>query len=504
MASSRTSRPRALAVILTATGVCSGLVAVPPSALAATTPNPVVRGPIEGGVHGWPQFASLYDVEAYGYSEEEYLISGTATDITDGTQLPYTTRITVRKPTDASKFNGTAVVEWVNVTGAADLETFWPSVGEYGMRNGFAWVSVSAQLVGTCCGPHSLKGWDPIRYATVVHPGDDYSYDIFSQAMQSVKHPESNRTAIDTPQKVDPMGGLAIEDIIAHGASQSASRLTSYITLGYHARADLVDAFSITRGGGNADVARIATETDTLVVQVQEESQGARPADTDRYIVYEEPGIAHAPVAWYQYVWRAQGRDLAGTSPLPDAAGAGCSMNRGTSQYTHRMSLAQTQRWLEDGTVPPSGPRLSRAGTSLDRDANGLAIGGIRYPFVEVPIAYNSAEGCPLFGQYAPWSRAKILSLYPTEEDYVTQVDAVVDARVAEGLLLPEDGDEAKLDARAVDVWAGGSCFDTADPAADETGPVSGMLGEQAEAVTTLGAPNAIHEGSCTLAHAGL
>lgn len=491
--------PRRCAETMLAVALLGLTIAGVPRPGAAATENPIVRGPAYGGLHGRPQFSSLYPVEAFGYVEQEFFISGKARQISGTVDVPYTTRIVVRRPTDPAKFNGTAVVEWVNVTGAADLETFWPSSGEWGMRNGFAWVSVSAQLVGTCCGPYSLKGWDPVRYAPIEHPGDDYSFDIYSQAMASVKYPGKNRTSIDTPHRVDPMGGLTVQHVIAHGASQSASRLTTYITAGYHAASRLADAFSITRGGGNAAVAQIAADTQTLVVQVNEESQGVRPDDTAFYIVYEEPGIAHAPLNWYQYVWRAQTRDLAGYSPLPDAAGAGCSMNRGTSQYTHRMSLYHTQRWLEFGVVPPSGPRLQRTGVALTRDQNGLALGGIRYPFIEAPVAFNSSEGCPLFGQYRPWSREKVLGLYPTQADYVSQVDAVADARVADGLLLSEDAAEAKAEARAFDVWGGGSCYDTANRTGNENGPVSSALHDLTYSTTTLGVPNALHEMSCNV-----
>lgn len=478
-----------------ALAMCVGATLGVPGTAAAEVENPVVRGPVLGGARGRPFNASLYPVEAYGYTEQEYFVSGTATELENGLTAPYTTRILVRHPVSPSRFNGTVVVEWDNVTGGMDLETLWPSTGEYGMREGFAWVSVSAQLVGA----DQLKWWDPVRYAPIVHPGDDFSFDIFSQAMAAVKQPRLNRTTVETPNRVDPMDGLVVRRVIAHGASQSASRLTTYINNGYHAAADMADAFSITRGGGDADVARIAEETETLVVQVQEESQGARPMDTPYYIVYEEAGIAHAPLGWYQYVWRLQTRDLVGYSPVPDAAGAGCSMNRGSSQYTHRMHLFHIQRWLEYGITPPSAPRLSRTGTTLNRDADGLAAGGVRYPFVAAPVSYNSAEGCPLFGQYRPWSREKILGLYPTKDDYVSKIDAVADQLFADGLLLWEDVLDAKAEARTFDAWAGGSCFDTTNRHGSESGPVSSRLHEQSYSITALGAPNALHEVSCTV-----
>lgn len=497
MSTPRRSIRAHLALVLT---VCTlGTLAVPSAAHADVT-NPVVRGPIYGGIHNRAFNSSLYDVAANGYTEREYFISGVATDITDGSTAPYTSRILVRHPANPWRFNGTVVVEWNNVTGGMDLETLWPATGQYGMDEGFAWVSVSAQAVGA----NQLKWWDPVRYARIVHPGDDYSYDIYNQAMAAVKFPRSNHTAVETPARVDPMDGLVVRNVIAHGASQSASRLTSYITLGYHKAADLADAFSITRGGGGADVARIAGETKTLVVQVQEEAQGARPADTPYYVVYEEAGIAHAPVPWYQYIWRMQTRDLVGLSPIPDAAGAACSMNRGTSDYTHRMHLLHLHLWLRFGIVPPSGPRLSRdAGGALLRDADGLALGGIRYPFVAVPVSYNSSGGCPLFGQYRPWSREKILGLYPTRDAYVDAVDDVVAGLLHDGLILWQDALDAKADARAFDAWDAGSCFDTASPSSSESGPVTSQTHGLAYSTETLGVPNAIHEASCTLASAG-
>ena len=61
------------------------------------------------------------------------------------------------------------------------------------MREGFAWVGVSAQLVGVAGagGPLgldlSLKAVNPVRYAPLQHPGDSFSYDMFSQVAQAVR-----------------------------------------------------------------------------------------------------------------------------------------------------------------------------------------------------------------------------------------------------------------------------------------------------------------------------
>ena len=39
---------------------------------------PLVTGPVTGGSKGWPFGASMLDVAAFGYTEAEYLLEGTA------------------------------------------------------------------------------------------------------------------------------------------------------------------------------------------------------------------------------------------------------------------------------------------------------------------------------------------------------------------------------------------------------------------------------------------
>src|SRR3954468_16895045 len=89
-------------------------------------PNPVVQGPIQGGVHGYMWNHSLFDLDRYHYTESEYFFSGTAlTHDAEGVTAPYRSRFFVRLPRDRHAFNGTVIVEWLNVTDQDDLETVW-------------------------------------------------------------------------------------------------------------------------------------------------------------------------------------------------------------------------------------------------------------------------------------------------------------------------------------------------------------------------------------------
>lgn len=464
-------------------------------AATAGVPNPVVEGPVGGGVRGRPWNTSLYDITPYGYVEQEFFFGGRASTLGAASALsaPYKSRMIVKRPASPAAFNGTVVVEWLNVTGQTDLETLWPVAWEYMVRNGFAYVGVSAQLAGVCCGPLSLKGWDPLRYLTLVHPGDDYSFDIFSQAMKALRDPLDNRTTIGTTGPVDPMGGLEVKYVVANGASQSAGRLTSYINDGYDADAGLVDVFQITRGGGPYE------SLDTPIFQLNEEAQTDLPPDGPHYVLYEEAGTAHALLAWWSYVWAMQMRD-AGTSSVPDAVNIACSVNRGSVDYSARAGMYWTQRFLTNGELPPSAPRIARnEDGSVKRDADGLAIGGLRHPFVEVPVAYNAGEGCPLWGIHRSWPAEKIRAKYPTHADYVAKVTAWADHEVAMGWLLPEDRDDVVAKAQAFDgPWSDASCYDTANANGKEDGPLSSPLHDLSfDPALPLGVQSALRDVNC-------
>jgi hypothetical protein len=122
--------------------------------------------------------------------------------------------VVVNRPIDPRKFNGTVMVEWLNVTGGLDDAPDWVLTHNELIRDGFAWVGVSAQAVGV----NALISSDPTRYGSLSHPGDSFSYDIFSQAGQAV-----------WDNSAQLLGGQTPRHVIAIGESQSAGRLTTYI-----------------------------------------------------------------------------------------------------------------------------------------------------------------------------------------------------------------------------------------------------------------------------------
>ena len=85
-----------------------------------------------------------------------------------------------------------------------------------------------------------------------------------------------------------------------------------------------------------------------------------------------------------------------------------------------------------------------RAGYVLDE--HGIAQGGIRTPWVDVPTAVMGGLGqsgesfAMLFGRTEPFDDATLSTLYPGGKDeYLERFGAALDATIAAGFLLEED-----------------------------------------------------------------
>ena len=157
------------------------------SAASDTVPVPKLSTP-PPGVHGHPLWDSWHELESFGYTQHEYFVSGTATAL-DGTTAPYTTRIVVFRPQEQERFNGTVMLDWVNVTAQFENAVDTLEAREMLLREGWAYVHVSAQNAGLCCTPLTPKVYDPVRYAAINHPGDAYAADMFSQIAKAIRTP---------------------------------------------------------------------------------------------------------------------------------------------------------------------------------------------------------------------------------------------------------------------------------------------------------------------------
>jgi len=109
-------------------------------------------------------------------------------------------------------------------------------------------------------------------------------------------------------------------------------------------------------------------------------------------------------------------------------------------------------RWAMNGRGPATAPPLElNDDGSIRRDDMGIALGGIRTPDVDVPIAVhsgvprpNASVICSLFGSTAPLDPETLSSLYSSRDDYVEKVRASARAAMRAGYLL-KDGVEALI-----------------------------------------------------------
>ncbi|MGN6796221.1 MAG: alpha/beta hydrolase domain-containing protein [Streptosporangiaceae bacterium] len=154
-----------------------------------------------------PVPAGAYNLAELGYIEQEFVLSGTATSyriegdrssagrwaVRPHDQRPYSTRLIVRRPASQEAFSGTVLVEWLNVSGGLDAAPDWMLTHAHLIRRGHAWAGVSAQRAGIEGGGmiegFHLKKTFPDRYAELSHPGDAWSFDIFSQAGRTLSVP---------------------------------------------------------------------------------------------------------------------------------------------------------------------------------------------------------------------------------------------------------------------------------------------------------------------------
>jgi hypothetical protein len=422
--------------------------------------------------YNYPFYATMEDLKARGYVEQEYFYSGTANryetpegatrKVIDGDHK-YQTRLLVRRPADPNRFNGTVIVEWNNVTVGHDQDIDWYQIHDHIMRAGYVWVGVTAQRVGV----EALKVWSRDRYGsldvsadgTIIN--DALSYDIFADVGRAARQPRG----------VDFLAGLKPQRVFATGHSQSAARLAIYLN-SVHPLDPVFDAV-IVHGGGvkirpdlKIKVWKLNSETDVILGQA-----AARQPDTAGFRTWDVAGDSHVDTQFIAVRSKLAARDgnpvapgmtpgrrggastPAPASPAP-AGGNPCDQPAFSDVPFYQVMAAALDHlvvWVRDGKAPPIAPPIDVTSVGppavIARDANGNGSGGgIRLAAVAVPIAVNTGQNsgpgfCRLYGSHVDFDPAKLASLYPTHAAYVAAVRAVTEKNVKSGYILRPDAD---------------------------------------------------------------
>ncbi|MBW2289981.1 MAG: hypothetical protein JRG80_17985 [Deltaproteobacteria bacterium] len=476
------------------TGLAAGASWADPTAPVVVDDPPVGMG--DAFVPGFRTIADLRQV----YVEEEYLVSGAAdlfsyahnpplgpTDIMPIQQnVPYKTRMIVRRPEKAGHFNGTVVIEWWNTTAGFDTAPAWDTSAEYFARNGTIYVGVTnsnqglAFLVGGC----SLLGVLPptcgTRYATLSLPDDGLAYEMMSQIANLLKNGADQNPLPDD---------FDVVRIYHTGQSQQGGSMVTYAS-GFHS--DVNDGYFVQQAaaarsinGGPAcgsagsfpfpfcrpvlqgDDRLVRTDLPVPVYHAITETDieilfgiVARQDDTPTFRYYEVAGGSHLTIHKGVEIIPA---GVFGPDPifLEDL----CLNPLNTTadgpiffSYILNAMWDAMEQQVRHGRIPPAGLRMDTDPITgaVQRDVFGNGTGGVRLPSMDVPTATytpgNVADptlpgflqgignlACFLASSVTPFDQATLDELYPTHGSYVNQVVRAANGLNRQDLLLPKD-----------------------------------------------------------------
>jgi hypothetical protein len=477
---------------------------LPLTAAAAPTDPIVLERPNDAlGAPHVPGFRTLADLPA-PYVEEELFVSGAATVYTyeelprrgmvlpRDLDVPYKTRLIVRRPASADDANGTVVIEWWNSTASFDAAPVWDASAEFFAREGWTYVGVTnsnvpiAFLQGGC----RLGGVIPVancrqRYLTLSLPENGQAYDALSQIAHALK-----QRGASSPLPAD----YPVERIFHAGQSQQGGSIVTYAS-DFHVPDNdgyFVQIFVLGRAINSGPVCGSAgapawpactpalqgrdrlvrTDLPVPVIQALSETdvassfgpiaQDGRQDDTRSYRYYEMAGTAHAGVHL--------GVDVVpGLLKLEDT----CLNPLNThadgpvfGSYLLNAMWKNLERQVRGHVPPPQGKPIAVVDGAIERDAFGNALGGLRLPELDVPVASYLPSNvvdeenipgilrpalpllnlfCNLSGSVFPFDAATLAELYPSETRFLKRYLQQLRNLVARRYLLEEDA--AKLEA---------------------------------------------------------
>jgi hypothetical protein len=294
----------------------------------------------------------------------------------------------------------------------------------------------------------------------LVHPGDAFAYDIFTQAGQAAREATGGL-----------LGGLVAGRVIAAGHSQSANGLATYINAiqplagafdGFLLHSRGAAALPLFPGAGGAVPPGSIVRQDNVapVIALQDEWSVAvtaawlnRQADSASLRLWEIAGTGHVD------------RDLdAVTGPIvqhdlgfPRLACA-APMNALPLRYFVNSAIDRLDAWIATGEPPPRAPGfIMTVAGAIVRDAFGNALGGVRLAQLDVPTATHTGTGnaglgsCPAAGVTQPFDQATLADLYRSHGAYVARFARATNLLRQAGFLLEADADEAKAGAAESD-----------------------------------------------------
>lgn len=475
------------------------------ASVAITGPLPVTESsvPLSSAMFdGATEAALLRDA---GYLEEEYLASGTAnvwtyderlSRVVEKADLPFTTRLLVRRPEDSARFSGGLYVEPIHPR--YEATPVWDWLHPWLVSEGHAWVGVTQDARSA----ESMRTvFDAQRYSDVHIPEYGMGWEIVGKVA----------AALRSDLVEGPLADLDVTRAVLMGLSLTGSFCRVYLSGGFHEqikRTEQLPVFDgylilISSGGPQVhgypklsdtsatlppnDPRRVVSPHGVPVFEVQSEYEAetngpaVRPdSDTadDPYRLYQVAGTSHVTEGGPGAVSGASRRQLVDRGFKLGIRRPVEELSDGHFMYVARAIARLLDRWISSAVTPPrvdrfallsvesDAPRgLNPGARPLARDSDGNVLGGIRAPWVAVPLETYSPHSSPspattssvpwgtpmtafgpdmvadMVAHTTPFSAERIRELYLGSADYLQKFDDAVKALVARGFLRPADGD---------------------------------------------------------------
>jgi alpha/beta hydrolase family protein len=485
------------------------------AALTVKGPVPVTGDSVPLGTAWLPgrghEHGRGIDLAAHGYVEEEYLVGGQADDWTWDERLrpvaagprPFTTRILVRRPADPAVFSGAVYLEPNHAD--YDRSLTWSATAPWLVRSGHAHVGVTQEIATL----PDLARWDAGRYGALSIPRPGQRWDIVGLVAAALS---SGATGV--------LAGYPVRSVIMSGWSQTGTFCRTFLGEGFHARSQAggrpaVSGYIICISSGGAgrpgygvlrppaalppgDPRRTIGGHGVPVVELLSEGESEthravlRPDcdgtdSSDAYRLYQVAGTGHVTG---RHELAANRLQMAERGWPVNPAQVSERLSDGRMDLAARAVFAAVDRWIADGTVPPAMPSrfayddpagpatrgLMPESLPLVRDADGNVTGGIRTPWVEVPLGGHFPHSTPvpgrcepaphapyadpamladLWAHLAPFTAAELARRYGDRDGYLARLAAAARAAVTQRWLLAEDLPELLAGGReaVADVW---------------------------------------------------
>jgi hypothetical protein len=431
------------------------------------------------------------DLSKVGYVEEEYIISGGANVYDwapEGTltvktpNAPYADRILVRRPADPARFSGTVVVELMNPARRFDWAMMWSYSHDYFIEHGDAWVGIT--MPGSVAG---LQKFNPTRYAglSFANPTPDapcagakggpapaeegLRWDMMSQVAAALKSGRMTGLRAERVFMTTQIGDVTTYINAVHSHAKLENGKPAYD--GYMIKnlpvAGRISQCSAAPAKGEARQTLTGVNVPVISVMAQGEVPGSiasvRPDSDDpsgRFRLYEIAGAAHIEKYAYDAGFPVFADQIAAVGAAQGSPAwpfnAACTPEIPLSdhpllKYSYDAAFSNLDQWVRKGTAPPHADRIQMKDATLVLDQYGNGVGGVRSPYVDVPVATytTSSPGpgtCGELGQVVRFDAAKIQSLHGDAKSYASKVSQSVDHMVKDRFLTESDGKKLKAE----------------------------------------------------------